>query len=304
LTAGGVAGVPLGYRVGMTATPTGAAGAVVVYLRAQRDAIAAHEPGVLAGDADAVHDMRVAIRRARSTLRSFRGMWDRARVDALRGELKWLADRLGPVRDGQVMAARLAGAVRAEPRQLVVGPVEARIEQHLGHETSDAMGRVRGALDDDRYAALRGELDALIGEAADRPDAWVRKRVRRAVRRADRMLDATDAPDDHEREVRLHEARKAYKRARYAAEPFRRKPARRLAKRLKALQDVLGAHQDAVVTRSVLRDLGMRAFREGGNAFTYGLLHARQQVAGEAALADLPATAKRARRRKVRRWLG
>lgn len=287
----------------MTATPSGAAGAVVAYLRAQRDAIAANEPGVREGDADAVHDMRVAIRRTRSTLRSFRGMWERERVDALRGELKWLADRLGPVRDGQVMTARLAGAVRAEPRQLVVGPVEARIQQHLGHDTSDALERVRGALDGDRYARLLAEVDALVADATDRGDAWVRKRVRRALRRADRMLDGADAAEGHEREVRLHEARKAYKRARYAAEPFDRKPARRLAKRLKALQDVLGVHQDTVVTRAVLRDLGMRAFREGGNAFTYGLLHARQQVAGEAALADLPPAAERARRRKVRRWL-
>jgi CHAD domain-containing protein len=287
----------------MTATPTGAAGAVVAYLRAQRDAIAANEPGVRAGDEDAVHDMRVAIRRTRSTLRSFRGMWERKRADTLRGELKWLADRLGPVRDGQVMAARLAGAVRAEPRQLVVGPVEARIQHHLDNDTSDAMERVRGALDGDRYARLLAEIDALIAGAEDRGDAWVRKRVRKAVRRADRMLDGSDAAEGHERDAQLHEARKAYKRARYAAEPFARKPARRLAKRLKVLQDVLGTHQDTVITRSVLRDLGMRAFREGGNAFTYGLLHARQQVTGETVLADLPPAAKRARRRKVRRWL-
>jgi CHAD domain-containing protein len=300
----GVADVPLGYQTGMTATPTGAAGAVVAYLRAQRDAVVKNEPGVRAGDEDAVHDMRVAIRRLRSTLRSFRGMWERERVDALRGELKWLADKLGPVRDGQVMAARLAGAVRDEPRPLVVGPVEARIQHHLGHDTSDAMERVRGALDGDRYARLLAEIDAMVTAAADRGDAWVRKRVRRAVRRADRMLDGADTPDDHEREARLHEARKAYKRARYAAEPFDRKPARRLTKRLKTLQDVLGVHQDTVVTRAVLRDLGMRAFREGGNSFTYGLLHARQQIAGEAALADLPGATRRARRKRVRRWLG
>lgn len=299
----GVAGIPVGYVIGMTATPTGASGAVVAYLRAQRDAIAANEPGVRDGDEDAIHDMRVAIRRLRSTLRSFRGMWERERVDALRGELKWLADKLGPVRDGQVMAARLAGAVRAEPRQLVVGPVEARIEQHLGHDTSDAMERVRGALDGDRYAGLLAEIDAMVGAAADRGDGWVRKRVRKAVRRADRMLDGADTAGEHERDVQLHEARKAYKRARYAAEPLDRKPAQRLAKRLKALQDVLGVHQDTVVTRAVLRDLGMRAFREGGNAFTYGLLHARQQVAGETALADLPGATRRARRKKVRRWL-
>jgi CHAD domain-containing protein len=287
----------------MTATPSGAAGAVVAYLRAQRDAIAANEPGVRAGDEDAVHDMRVAIRRMRSTLRSFRGMWDRRRVDVLRGELKWLADRLGPVRDGQVMAARLAGAVRAEPRPLVVGPVESRIQHYLGADTSDAIERVRGALDGDRYARLLAETDALVDATADQGDGWVLRRVRKAVRRADRMLDDADARDNHDRDTQLHEARKAYKRARYAAEPFHRKPARRLAKRLKALQDVLGTHQDTVITRAVLRDLGMRAFREGGNAFTYGLLHARQQIAGDAALEDLPTATRRARRRKVRQWL-
>lgn len=300
---GGVAGVPLGYETVMTATPTGAAGAVVAYLRQQREALTTNEPGVRDGDETAVHDMRVAIRRTRSTLRSFRGMWHRERVDALRRELKWLADRLGPVRDGQVMAARLTDAVRAEPRQLVVGPVEARIRQHLTHDTSDALERVRAALDSDRYPALLAELDAVIEAAADRSGGWVRKRVRAALGRADRLLDGADAPDPHERDTRLHEARKAYKRARYAAEPFDRKSARRLAKRLKALQDVLGVHQDTVVTRTVLRDLGMRSFREGGNAFTYGLLHARQQVAGEEALADLPAAARRARRGKLRRWL-
>lgn len=300
----GVADVPLGYHVDMTATPSGAAGAVVAYLRAQRRAIAENEAGVRAGDEDAVHDMRVAIRRTRSTLRSFRGMWDRERVDALRGELKWLADRLGPVRDGQVMIARLAEAVRAEPRQLVVGPVEARIHQHLGHDTSDALERVRGALDGDRYPAMLAEFDAVVEAAADQGDGWVRKRVRKAVRRADRMLDGADAPEHHERDIQLHEARKAYKRARYAAEPFDRKPARRLAKSLKALQDVLGVHQDTVVTRAVLRELGMRSFREGGNSFTYGLLHARQQAAGEEALTDLPSATKRARRKKLRGWLG
>ncbi|GAA4152385.1 hypothetical protein GCM10022251_20490 [Phytohabitans flavus] len=296
--------MPVGYPVGMTATPSGAAGAVQAYLRAQRDVIANYESGVRAGDENAVHDMRVAIRRARSTLRSFRGMWDRERVDALRDELRWLADRLGPVRDGQVMVGRLAGAVRSEPRQLVVGPVEARIQHYVGQDTSDALERMRGALEDDQYGGLLAELDALGNATAGRDDAWVLGRVRKAVRRADRMLDSVDSLDEHERDVQLHEARRAYKRARYAAEAIDVKPAHRLAQRLKAVQDVLGTHQDTVVTRAVLRDLSMRAYREGGNAFTYGRLHARQEAAGEAVLGDLPAATQRARSGKVRSWLG
>jgi CHAD domain-containing protein len=289
------------------------AGAVIRYVRAQRDAIIRHEPGVRAGDEDAVHDMRVAIRRLRSTLRSFRGMWDRERADALRGELKWLADQLGAVRDGQVMAARLREAVRAEPLSLIVGPVEARAREHLGGETSTGFERLCAALDDDRYARLLADLEELAGAEPEVGGGWVYRRVRRAVRRADRMLDAARSGDSaripgHERDSSpLHEARKAYKRARYAVEAVRPAAAgrapKRLVKRLKALQDVLGAHQDTVITRTVLRDLGMRAYRDGENAFTYGVLHARQRDEGEQALRDLPAATARARRRKVRRWL-
>ena len=104
----------------------------------------------------------------------------------------------------------------------------------------------------------------------------------------------------------MHEARRAYKRARYAVEaliPRAGRPARRLAKRLSALQDVLGAHQDAVVTEARLRTLGVHAQRDGENAFTYGLLHARQHDTGERQLDALRAATKRARRRKLRRWL-
>jgi CHAD domain-containing protein len=106
--------------------------------------------------------------------------------------------------------------------------------------------------------------------------------------------------------MRLHQARKAYKRARYAAEaltPVAGKPARRLARRLADLQDGLGIHQDSVVTGQLLRDYGMRAYLDGANAFTYGLLHARQREAGERALRDLGPARHRAGRRKVRRWL-
>jgi CHAD domain-containing protein len=277
----------------MTTAPADAVGQ---YLRAQRDAITEQEPGVRAGDADAVHDMRVATRRLRSTLRSFRGLWDRERVDALRAELKWLADQLGAVRDGQVMAARLRDAVHAEPMTLIVGPVEARIRERLDTETAEGFQHLCAALDSDRYARLLAELDDLdVG--ATKNKGWVRRRVRKAVRRADRMLD-----DGHD----LHEARKAYKRARYAVEvlqPESGKPARRLVKRLKALQDVLGTHQDTVVTRIRLRDLGMRAYRSGENAFSYGLLHARQQTAADVTLRDLPSARVRSRRPKVRGWL-
>jgi CHAD domain-containing protein len=104
----------------------------------------------------------------------------------------------------------------------------------------------------------------------------------------------------------LHRARKAYKRARYAAEalaPLAPRPGRRLGKRLAALQDTLGTHQDAIVTCALLREHGMLAFGEGENAFTYGLLHARQHKAGEQVLDELRRLRRRAGKRGIRRWL-
>ena len=71
---------------------------------------------------------------------------------------------------------------------------------------------------------------------------------------------------------------------RYAAEaaaPALGRPADRLVKQVKRVQELLGDHQDAVVARPVLREIGMVAHLEGENGFTYGLL-----LAGEWQRAD------------------
>jgi hypothetical protein len=67
---------------------------------------------------------------------------------------------------------------------------------------------------------------------------------------------------------------------------------------------VLGAHQDAVVAEDLLRDYGMRAYLQGENAFSYGLLHARQRAAGERRLDGLAKARRRAGKSRVRDWLG
>ncbi|GAB7048524.1 CHAD domain-containing protein [Catenuloplanes indicus] len=283
---------------------------VLQYLRAQRDTIRWTEAGARRGDAEAVHDMRVAIRRLRSTLRTFRGLWDAERAEWLRTELKWLADQLGPVRDGQVMSERLAAAVEAEPDRLVHGPVADRLREGLGDRIAEGRSGLRGALDGERYRVLLGRLNALVVSTDGGSSSWLRKRTRKAVRRADRMLadavrDRRSAPGP-EADAHLHDARKAYKRARYAVEvtrPAAGRPARRLAKRLTALQDVLGAHQDSVITGSVLLEAAGAAAARGEETFTYGLLHARQADAGERALDALPAARRKAGKSAARAWL-
>ncbi|WP_369332970.1 CHAD domain-containing protein [Mycolicibacterium vulneris] len=87
----------------------------------------------------------------------------------------------------------------------------------------------------------------------------LRQRARRAQRKADRRLAAAL---DSEDAAMLHRARKAAKRARYAAELCQSlgKPNRatRTIKRYKRIQSTLGVHQDAVVAAEALRRMDWR----------------------------------------------
>jgi CHAD domain-containing protein len=82
-------------------------------------------------------------------------------------------------------------------------------------------------------------------------------------------------PGAEDRDAAIHEARKATKRARNAAEaaaPALGRP----AAQAKELQQLLGDHHDSVVARTVLLSLAQHARAAGEDTFTYGLMHQRQ----------------------------
>jgi CHAD domain-containing protein len=233
-----------------------------------------------------VHDMRVAARRLRSTLRTFRSVVGQGRSRAVGSELKWLSDVLGDARDAEVLARDLAAGVAATPVDLVLGPVLATVDRHLARAAADADAALRSALDSARYEALLASLDALVdapattGRAARPAARALPKLVGKAYRRADRA--AARVPTAPDRDAALHEVRKAVKRLRYAAEvaaPVIGAPAERTRKRARRVQRVLGDHHDTVVLRSTLREVGIQAHLAGANAFTFGLLHGRTGAA-------------------------
>ncbi len=49
---------------------------------------------------------------------------------------------------------------------------------------------------------------------------------------------------------------------------------------------MLGDHQDSVVARDLLRQLAVQVQLSGGNAFTYGRLHAAEEFRGERSYQD------------------
>jgi CHAD domain-containing protein len=276
-----------------------AAATVLAYLTAQRDAIVSLDPAVRRGEHDSVHRLRVATRRARSTFRSYAKVLDRTVTDPVGAELKWLAGELGIDRDAEVLTERLTGHFAELPRNLVIGPVRTRLRTWAHARRGGSRRRLITVLNGKRYLALLDALDALIADppllpAAARDATPV---IHRAARKdfgklAALVEEALERPGGPERDLAMHEARKKAKRLRYAAEaaldPLG-KPAKRAIRGTKALQDLLGEHQDSVMTRATLRDLAAQAHAARENAFTYGLIHGHEERRADGYETELPA---------------
>jgi CHAD domain-containing protein len=121
------------------------------------------------------------------------------------------------------------------------------------------------------------------------------------------MRRAWRAPAGEPRNVALHQARKAAKRARYAGEAVTPAIGARAAGftgQMKKLQSVLGDHQDTVIARQAERELGVSAHLAGENAFTYGLLYELDASDAQRLQVQAQRAWKRASRSRYRRWLG
>ncbi len=298
-----------------TQTRHSSAGEVVLaYLGTQAAKLSPLDLAVRGGKPDAVHQMRVTVRRLRSTLQSFTGIFPEAETEHLRAELKWLGGVLGDARDNEVLAGQLHAGLKAVPAEDVLGPAQARITAHFAPLEASSRKAVLDVLGSERYRDLRAELGRLLDSppvtpwAAEPAGKALPPAVAKAYRRTRRrMRRAGLAPAGRERDVALHETRKAAKRARYAAEAARPglgKKARRFAKRMKNVQSALGSHQDAVIVRATARDIGVQAHLAGENAFSFGLLHERARHQAIASEHQARRAWRRARSRKSRGWLG
>jgi CHAD domain-containing protein len=253
--------------------------ALTDYLNAQLDQIAAGDIGLRRGK-DPIHDTRVAIRRLRSTLRVFRKVLDQPAIADLDSELKWFAALLGDVRDCQVQHRRFGDVLDGMPVELVLGPVRSRIRNDLQAIELPARTRLSEAMDSDRYLAIMAVLRrwrAAPPVDQDIAISTLKKRAGRARNKADRRLAAALETGDDEM---LHRARKAAKRARYAAELCKPadKKAKRTVKYYKNIQSLLGDHQDTVVATEALRRMAVAAgTTPDENGFTFGMLYAREQ---------------------------
>ena len=286
---------------------------LTTYLAEHRAALQHEEARLRAGEDEGVHQLRVAARRLRSALSTYHRVLEDGATDQLRDDLRWLGRVLSDARDTQVARARLLATVRDQPADLVLGPVEARVDDELRAAFTSARSRATAELDGARYADLLTRLESFVagppllpaghGAAAEELPRLLEKDLRR-VRKRHRAVQEAASPVQRERA--LHEVRKAAKRLRYAAEsaePVFGGRAAQLAKQGKSITSLLGDYQDTLVARRLLRDLGVKAHLSGENGFTFGRLHALEEAAAEELRRGYPVVYDGLPTKRLRRWL-
>lgn len=275
-----------------------AADVVMAYVAEQVGVILGREAGAREDAPDAVHKMRVATRRLRSTLRTFRPILDAERTEPLRAEVKWLSERLGGPRDAEVIKAHLLGVVAELPAGEVMGPVRERVARELDERHAQTLVELNRALDSARYRRLGEKLVGLLTSPpllpeADRKAAKVLDPLlAKALKRVTvRWEQAVALDDELQAELMVHEARKKAKAARYAWEAVTPVYAggKAAATAWEQVTEVLGAAHDTVVVRERLHELAGVAHAAGESAFTYGILWEREREVEGAAQHDADA---------------
>ncbi|HEY8471286.1 MAG TPA: CYTH and CHAD domain-containing protein [Natronosporangium sp.] len=261
-----------------------------------------------------VHQMRVGCRRLRSDLATFDPLVDPQWAKRLRRKLRWLARALGAARDAEVLRTRLHRTA-ADPLVPVDAKAVARIDAVLAARQAEALEAIEQAVGSQRYLAL---LDRLV-EAAQRPRltalaaASAQEVLPRLVagpwrefafgpRGVGGATDLTpDAPDEDWHQVRING-----KRARYAIEAVAEViggAAPKLAKRLAAVQDLLGEHQDAAVAAETWLAAARSDPDDHALAIAAGRLYERERAAIRRVRKQFPAAWQAATDRKLTAWL-
>ena len=222
---------------------------LVVYLRANEGGLFASE------DPEYVHQMRVAVRRLRSALRLFPGSASAGLHGKHARTLRKVADRLGKVRDLDVLAASVSASgvlPRVRENQVMMA---IRLQAQIARD--DARSCLRSA----DYAQLMSRIALwLLARPRHRTAIRLVALARRELAGRHKALMHRAACFARLAAEERHRFRIDVKRARYAAEFFAslfdHRAAQAYAGALAKLQDLLGSLTDINTAQALLRELG------------------------------------------------
>ena len=265
--------------------------------------VIANKPALLAGDPEGIHQMRVGLRRLRAAISLFSDILEGPETDAVKAELKWLTDELGPAREFEVLLTRVVAPVRRHHARLMGMQ---RLSHELAKERKLSNHRARDAVCSERFRRLllrvaswlevgqwRCPRDDLPRERGDMPiaasaAAELSRRAKKIRKRSRRLPEL----DPHKR----HKLRIQAKKLRYAAEFFETvfadKRSKKLRKRflsaLEDIQDCLGDLNDIAVHESLTADMALEPARNSVSrsrrAFAAGVLTGHEEARANAAL--------------------
>jgi CHAD domain-containing protein len=216
-------------------------------------------------DPEGPHQLRVGLRRLRTAFRLFRPVLGGAALDPLESEAQWLGREAGRLRDLDVAVEDIvAEEIAAEHPDPGLGPLAAGLERRRRAERAALERTVAGPragrflLDLAELTAARLWLDAEdYGQTARlaRPaEALAADALDSAMKKAEKRAKKIARLSIEER----HELRKSLKRLRYTVEflapLFEGDRVKPFLKKLKALQDLFGALNDAAMAEALFRD--------------------------------------------------
>ncbi len=218
-------------------------------------------------DPEALHRLRVALRRMRTALSIMKDHGDDARVAELAAQARRLFAATGRARESDVFAARIGRDIPENREAADMGKLREIVEAHRRQCHADARAFLAGARTQACMRNIKGFLANPRFDYAPGLRKVLGRLYKRARKRGRHFSHLTD--DDR------HELRISLKKLRYAtgffSDAFGRK--RRYARLLSAtvgLQDLLGAHNDLVAAGAFLENL------PGADA--PGLAQARRKV--------------------------
>lgn len=242
-----------------------AAGAFQAIARNALSQIAAN--GVVLREADsveAVHQLRVAVRRLRSAIGAFKNMADDEAVEDIVLELKWLAGACNEARDLDVFAQDAAKFDAPGLDLTALAPVveAARARAHAKACAAVASGRFRELVLNATAWIETGAWLKQGGKAsAKRRDLPAEKFAAKALDKRLKALMKQSGEIRGDDDAARHRARIAGKKLRYGAEAFAPlfdADAKPFVKALKALQDELGAANDVAVAAELIERLRLK----------------------------------------------